>query len=131
MCNVLKGLLQNFFAGVTYQLAESSVDFEPTSIQCDQCFANGSVLKSARETLFTKLKSGFRLLALADFPNGAGHQRAFLSFERAQADLNREFVAIFVEAVELQTLSHRSDAGLSEESRPIFRVLARVPLRHK
>src|SRR5439155_338128 len=55
--------------------------------------------------------------ALGDIADSARHQYAFLGFERAETDLHRKFRAIFAQAVEFKTRTHRPGARLRKEIR--------------
>src|SRR5260221_13766452 len=55
-------------------------------------------------------------LALGDVADRARHQRALLSLERAQADLDRELAAVLASPVELEAPAHRTHARIGEEA---------------
>ncbi len=74
------------------------------------------------------LERALDLLALRDVADRAGDKDAFLGFERAQADLDREFLAILAPAVELEAHAHRPHARVGEETVAMSWVQASIAL---
>src|SRR5260370_1270176 len=67
----------------------------------------------------------------ADIADRAGDERALLGFERAQADLDGEFRAVFAPAVKLQPGAHRAHFGIGEIAVAMVRMLVAKPRRNQ
>ena len=89
------------------------------------------VLRAVRilELYVLFLQRALEALALGDVADRARDQHAFLRFERAQADFDREFGSVLAAAVEFQAHAHRTHARIAEEPLPMRRVRLPVALR--
>src|SRR5215469_1256672 len=84
-----------------------------------------------RDLHSTSLELGFQGPSSADVANDAADQDALLCFERTEADLNREFFAIFTQAKQLQTRTHGPGAPFLREGFPMFRMTSAEALRYE
>ena len=73
----------------------------------------------------------FGLLAVGDVADGAGDQPPVIGLDRAQANLDREFAAVFAQAIELQAHAHRTHLGVGEVLAALLRMLAAKARRHQ
>src|SRR5271165_1165730 len=65
------------------------------------------------------MQSLLHLLALGNVTDGTHHQRTVLGFQRAQADLYREFTAVLAQAVKFQSGPHGSGTRLGKKIRAV------------
>src|SRR5229473_3361706 len=65
-------------------------------------------------------KAFFGSLAFGNVANGARDQYALFGHQRAEADCDRELVAILVQAIQFHTCPHRPHSRFGEEAGSVF-----------
>src|SRR6266498_1709608 len=69
--------------------------------------------------------------ALGDIADGAGHQYAFLGFERAKTDLHWKFRAILAQTIELQARAHGARPRVREKAPPVRGMFVSKTVRNQ
>ena len=111
------GLAQHLLAVVAEHALRLRVDHLDLAVGVDHDHGVGGGLDHLPEALFQALARG-------DVDDGRQHHRAFVGLDGIQADLDREFAAVLLQAVQVAAGAHRAGHGRGEEGAAQVRVVA-------
>src|SRR5581483_5573688 len=114
----------HFIQGIAELLAPCLVDESVTPRVVEYANHHRNIVKHSLEQFLLPLYLALRPFALGHVPNGGGDEHAFFRAERTEANVNREFAAIFAQAKELQSNPHRTRGDVAKVTAAKVGVLA-------